>query len=121
MWFCIRILRIPWPERLSNEKLLKKMATKRKKIVLNQKEVDIISWIHNAEGWLGKFNNQKAYMAKIDSWRQGATHLTSLCEGISEPGAGVLAKEEPLLNFKTDKKLWRAMIDHLLNGDSTRG
>lgn len=100
IWFHRRITKIPWTEWVSNKEVFEKMAIERTLLLRIRKKTAGIPWT-NEESELGKLN------------------LTSLCEWIVESWVGSLAKGEKLQWATRDKKLWRAMIAHVLKGQGT--
>lgn len=50
----------------------------------------------------------------------GPTYMVSLCEWMAEQGAGILARGETLLKTTINRKLWKAIITHVLKDTAYR-
>lgn len=60
MWFYRRALKIPWTEHLSNEYVLKEMATKRTLLLnIRMRQLKFLGFIMRKEGWKKLYSQDK--------------------------------------------------------------
>ena len=122
MWFYRRMLKIPWTGHVTNEEVLKKIGTKRKLLptirkrqleflghVMRKESVENLTLTGLTEGKKNRGRPRIKYLTSLRTW---------MAERVPEGQRGGM-KEQELLRRTKDRKLWKAMIAHVLKGHGT--
>ena len=112
MWFSIRILRISWTDRVTNEEVLRRAGVKRTLLkVIRKRQLEFLGHVMRKEqlenlSITGKFNGKRSigrqrmtYMGNISDWTGKST--------------------QEILTTTKDRKLWKSMIVNVLTGHDT--
>ncbi len=122
MWFYRRMLRIPWTAHVTNEEVLRKIGTERKLLptvrkrqleflghVMRKESLENLTLTGRIEGKKSRGGPRIKYLTSLSTW---------LAEHVPE-GQRRGMKEQELLKRTKERKLWKAMIAHVLKGHGT--